>query len=176
MNSFADGGVIWLTGLSGAGKSTVAELLDERLRVAGVPPILLDGDRLRTIMPVRMGYAREDRRRLARSYSGLAAELAGQGHLVICATISLFHEVHTWNRAHLPNYLEVWLRVPAPELRARTVPYRGCLDVVGADILPEFPLRPDLVIDNHPPVSARETADLIWSALPLRTRTRLDVA
>jgi adenylylsulfate kinase-like enzyme len=170
MSTFADGGLIWLTGLSGAGKSTVAELLDRRLRADGLTPVRLDGDRLRAIMPVRLGYAPEDRRRLARWYSRLAAELAGQGHLVICATISLFHEVHAWNRAHVTNYLEVWLRAPVTELRTRRdALYGGTSDVVGVGIEPEFPVQPDLVIDNHPPVTAEKTAELIRSALPLRS-------
>ncbi len=178
MNTFADGGVVWLTGLSGAGKTTVAELLDRGLRADGLRPVRLDGDRLRAIMPVRLGYAPQERRLLARTYSRLAAELAEQGHLVVCATISLFHEVHAWNRAHVANYLEVWLRAPVAELRTRAG--RAALygsdpagaagaaaHVVGAGIEPELPLRPDLVIDNHPPVTAEHAAELIRSAIAL---------
>lgn len=180
MSSFADGGVVWLTGLSGAGKTTVAELLDRGLRADGLRPVRLDGDRLRAIMPVRLGYAPQERRLLARTYSRLAAELAEQGHLVVCATISLFHEVHAWNRAHVANYLEVWLRAPVAELRTRagraalygsgdSTPGAdgAAVHVVGAGIEPELPLRPDLVIDNHPPVTAEHAAQLIRSAIAL---------
>jgi cytidine diphosphoramidate kinase len=172
MSTLTGGGVVWLTGLSGAGKTTVAGLLDRRLRADGLRPVRIDGDRLRAIMPARLGYAPADRRRLAWSYSRLAAEFAAQGHLVICATISLFHEIHAWNRAHMANYLEVLLRVPVTELRVRAgreALYAGAGDVVGAGIEPELPLRPDLVIDNYPPVTAEQTAELIHSALPVRS-------
>lgn len=168
MNGGMNGGVVWLTGLSGTGKTAVAELLDRRLRTDGVTPVLLDGDRLRAIVPGKFGYTPEDRRALAWWYARLAAEFAGRGHLVVVATISLFHEVHAWSRANVANYLEVWLRVPVAELRTR--PGRAHLydrgaDVVGVDVAPEYPLRPDLVIDNHPPVTARRSATLVWSAV-----------
>ncbi|HWM01031.1 MAG TPA: adenylyl-sulfate kinase [Actinophytocola sp.] len=162
------GGVVWLTGLSGAGKTTVAGLLDGLLRAEGRTPVLLDGDRQRAIMPAKFGYAQEDRRALAWWYARLAAEFAGQGHLVICATISLFHEVHDWSRANVANYLEVWLRAPVPELRTRPGRarlYDDCADVVGIGVEPEFPRRPDLVIDNYPPVTAARSATLIRSAV-----------
>jgi adenylylsulfate kinase-like enzyme len=167
------GGVVWLTGLSGAGKSTVADLLDARLRADGVTPVRLDGDRIRAILPVRPGYTREERLRLAGFYSRLAAGFAAEGHLVICATISLFHEIHAWNREHVPGYFEVWLRVPVPVLRARAgreALYHRASDVVGAGIEPELPRRPDLVIDNRPPVTAGRAAELIHTAWGDRSR------
>lgn len=170
MTAFAGGGVVWLTGVSGSGKTTVAGLLAERLRADGLDPVVLDGDRLRAIMPVALGYTQEDRRHMGRFYARLASEIAGQGHVVICATISLFHEVHAWNRAHVSNYLEVWLRAPLTELRKRADRYalwRGT-NVVGADIEPEFPVEPDLVIDNYPPRTAAAAVARIRSALEQR--------
>jgi adenylylsulfate kinase-like enzyme len=166
-------GVVWLTGLSGAGKTTVADRLDALLRAEGVTPVRIDGDRMRAILPARPGYTRPERLRLARFYARLAAGFAADGHLVICATISLFHEIHAWNRANVPGYFEVLLRVPVGELRTRAgraALYGGSPDVVGTGIEPELPVRPDLVIDNHPPVTATQSAELIHSALLLRNR------
>jgi adenylylsulfate kinase-like enzyme len=151
------GGVVWVTGLAGAGKSTVAAALGDRLRRRGLRPVLLDGDDLRDLLPMPLGYGVADRRKLARHYARLAAHLATQGHLVICSTVSLFHEVHEWNRRSNRRYLEVWLRISVAELRARG--HRSGLygaghtalastDVVGVDTAAEFPERPDIVVEN----------------------------
>jgi adenylylsulfate kinase-like enzyme len=144
---------IWLTGLSSTGKSAVARELRALLLERGVPPVILDGDALREALPWPTGYAREDRLDLARFYGRLARQLAAQGHVVICATVSLFHEVQAWNRAHIPGYFEVWLRAPEGELARRDGDKRvyagGRGAVVGRELAPEFPRAPDLIIDNH---------------------------
>jgi adenylylsulfate kinase-like enzyme len=163
------GGVVWITGLAGAGKSTVAAHVRDRLVAAGQQPVLLDGDTLRAMLPYTPGYERAERLELARYYARLARELAGQGHLVICATVSLFHEVHEWNRSHIANYLEVWLRVPVARLRergCRTALYAtAARDVVGVDTVAEFPRNADLVIDNHDGVAPANAADRVIAAL-----------
>jgi len=146
---------IWLTGLSSTGKSSVAHELRALLLERAVVPVLLDGDRLREALPWTIGYAREERLDLARLYGRLARQFAQQGHVVICATVSLFHEVQAWNRAHIPGYFEVWLRAPAAELELRDRAgdrrvYSGARGaVVGHELLPEFPRAPDLVLENH---------------------------
>ena len=146
---------IWLTGLSSAGKSSVARELRALLASRGVAPVLLDGDELRDALPWDPGYEREERLELARFYGRLARTFAQQGHVVICSTVSLFHEVQAWNRAHVPGYFEVWLRAPAAELALRDRAgdrrvYTGARGaVVGHELAPEFPRTPDLVLDNH---------------------------
>ncbi len=144
---------IWLTGLSSTGKSSVAGELRALLLGRGVAPLRLDGDVLRAALPWPTGYGREERLDLARFYGRLACEFVEQGHVVICSTVSLFHEVQAWNRQHIPGYFEVWLRAPATELerrdRGRRV-YTGARGaVVGRQVVPEFPRAPDLIIDNH---------------------------
>jgi adenylylsulfate kinase-like enzyme len=146
-------GVVWVTGLAGVGKTTVADALAGELRRHGVRPIRLDGDDLRELLPTPLGHDLADRRRLARYYARLAAHLAAQGHLVICSTVSLFHEIHEWNRRSNDRYLEVWLRMSVAELRThgrRRHLYgdAAAKDVVGVDASAEFPRRPDVVIDN----------------------------
>lgn len=161
------GGVVWITGLAGAGKTTVAKLVRDRLKADRLP-VLLDGDALRAMLPYTPGYQRADRLELARYYARLARELAKQGHLVICATVSLFHEIHAWNRRNIPHYVEVWLRVPVTELRARgcrTALYGGSTDVVGVDTAAEFPANADVVVDNYGPGTAETAADRVVAAL-----------
>jgi adenylylsulfate kinase-like enzyme len=173
------GGVVWVTGLSGAGKSTVAAALKDRLVATGVKPVLLDGDCLRAILPVTLGHEPEERRSLAMFYARLARELAAQGHLVICSTVSLFHEVHAWNRLNIPRYLEVWLRVPVTALRdrgrrAELYQHNGGAggaaagvggQVVGVDTVAEFPLQPDVVISNYGDATVEQAVDRVVIAL-----------
>ncbi len=156
---------IWLTGLSSAGKSAVARELRALLLARGVVPVLLDGDALREALPWPTGYGRDERLELARFYGRLARAFAEQGHVVICATVSLFHEVQAWNRAHVPGYFEVWLRAPAAELAQRDGGkrvYAGARGaVVGAQIAPEFPRAPDLVVENHGATTPAAAARLV---------------
>lgn len=115
--------VIWITGLSGAGKSTLAHELVNRLRENREAVVLLDGDELREVFGAVAANAdnhgREGRLTLAMQYAYLCRVIAAQGMTVVIATISLFREVHDWNRANLPGYFEVYLKVPVEELRRR---------------------------------------------------------
>jgi len=162
--------VIWITGLSGVGKSSIAAQLAKSMGAEGVHPVVLDGDGLRSVLGREGdGYDSPSRRRLAGIYSRLCRLLASQGHVVICATIALFHEVHLWNRAHLPGYFEVFVAVPLEELRRRDtkgVYDRARRDAVGLAVSAEYPLRPDLTIANHGSMTPEAAADEIlrgWS-------------
>lgn len=162
------GVVFWITGLSGAGKTSVATVLRARLVAAGHPVVLLDGDALRAVFGQRFGHDMDERRYLAMCYARLCRELALQGMHVICATISMFHEVRAWNRREIPGYREIYLRVPPDTRRLRD--HKGVY--ASGDAAVEFgvtsfeePRSPDVVIDNHGPVSAEDAVDVIWNAL-----------
>jgi adenylylsulfate kinase len=148
------GSVLWITGLSGAGKTTIAHRVWATLRARGVPAIYLDGDVLRAMLGAVEAHSLEQRRALAHTYGRICAELAGQGFTVICATISMFHDVRRWNRGHLPGYQEVYLRVPVAELTRRDAKglyaraAQGTGNMMGLDLPIEEPLAPDLIIDN----------------------------
>ncbi len=158
------GRVFWITGLSGAGKTTLGRELSNRLRAAGHPVTFLDGDALRSVIAEDLGHSKEDRRRSAMRNARLCRLLAEQGADVVCATISLFHEVQRWNRENIPGYREIYLRVPLEELQRRDSKgiYAGARrDVVGLDVPAEAPEAPDLVLDNHGDLDVATAVDLI---------------
>ena len=148
--------VVWITGLSGAGKSTIARRVQAVLFEAGTSAIVLDGDAVRAAVGDPM-CGHDPASRLANAYrvSRLATLVAEQGVPVVVATMSLFHEIHEWNAAHMPGYFEVFLRVPIAVLRSRDPKglYRllethQTQHVGGIDFEVEEPRRPDLIIDN----------------------------
>jgi adenylylsulfate kinase len=170
------GRVIWITGLSGAGKTTLANELAQRLRSAGQAVIVLDGDDLRRVWGEQptdnAGYGRDERIALGIRYARLAKLLSSQDHMVIVATISLFREVHIWNRKNIPWYFEVYLRAPFDELRRRDPKgiYRryeaGELkNVAGLDLDVDEPECPDLLMDVMPSRTARAMAEQVHSYL-----------
>jgi glutamine kinase len=164
----SQGRVYWITGLSGAGKTTVGKELWRRLRAVGRAAVLLDGDIVREVIAEDLGHTTASRRKSAMRNARLCRLLCGQGIDVICPTISLFHEVHRWNRANIPGYCEIYLRVPMEELRRRdpkgiyAAAHRGELrDVVGLDLPAELPESPDLVLDNFGALDGAAAADRI---------------
>src|SRR5580693_914229 len=174
-NEVLPGRVFWITGLSGAGKTTLGRELWSRLRAAGRPAIFLDGDALRAGIAEDLGHSASDRRRSAMRNARLCRLLAQQGADVVCATISLFHEVQRWNRENIPGYREIYLRVPLNELQRRDSKgiYAGAQrgdtrDVVGLDVAAETPEAPDLVLDNYGQLDVATAVDRILAVCVAR--------
>jgi len=153
--------VVWITGLSGAGKSTLAHELVARLRAAGEDVVMLDGDELREVFGAvttnAQNHGRGGRLALAMQYAHLCRVIATQGLTVVIATISLFREVHAWNRANLPGYFEVYLKVPVEELRRRDPKgiYRRfdageLTHVAGLDLPIDEPKAADWIVEFDP--------------------------
>ena len=172
------GFLFWITGLAGAGKTTVGETVAELLRERHKNVIFLDGDELRKIFNetnADCSYSESARLSMAYRYSRLCAHLTGQGHNVVCATMSLFPEIWRWNRSHISNYFEVYVEVPFPVLVKRNKkglysdvhPVQGATNVVGVDILFHQPENPDFRIINDGSETPHSVAQKIlesWSS------------
>jgi cytidine diphosphoramidate kinase len=144
--------------LSGSGKSTLADKVVTLLKNKGLPVIHLDGDKLRDVFGSsklsRKNHTRKSRISLAMQYAHLCQIISSQGVTVVISTISMFNEVHNWNRINLKNYVEVFLKVPLKELRRRDpkgIYHRydtGKLkNVAGLDLLVDEPKTPDWLFD-----------------------------
>jgi len=153
--------VVWIIGLSGAGKTTLANEVIAHVRSVERKVALIDGDMVREVFGNDLGYTMEDRRTNAWRMCQLGKLLDDQGINVVCAILSLFPENRSWNRKNLKSYYEVFIDTPMQNLVLRdskSIYSRfnsgEIRDVAGMDI--EF-LRPnnaDLIINN---VDSKET-------------------
>ena len=144
--------VYWLTGLSGAGKTTIGRLWYQELKESGAPVVFLDGDELRAVFGGGFGFTPEARRKLAMSYGRLCALLSSQGFTVVCCTISMFDSVRAWNRANIPGYFEVYIQASMETLRRRDqkgLYSQNADNVAGVGFQVEAPKTPDLILDNN---------------------------
>lgn len=147
--------VYWITGLSGAGKTTIGKIFYERLKAGHPGTVFLDGDRMRRVFGDDLGYTREERIKCAMRYSRLCAMLEEQGLYVICCTISMFDCVREWNRKNIRNYREIYVKVSMETLIKRDQKglYSGTTkekekDVAGVHVDVEEPKNPDLILLN----------------------------
>jgi len=163
------GQVIWLTGLSGAGKSTIANLVDRRLHALGRHTCLLDGDNVRHGLNRDLGFTEEDRVENIRRVAEVARLMADAGLIVITAFISPFRAERRMARERMPEgeFTEVFVDAPLAVAEARDVKglyakaRAGRLaNFTGIDSPYEIPEQAEIVIDTTR-VSAVEAAELI---------------
>jgi len=146
--------VVWITGLSGAGKTTVAKKIVDNLK--RYKPIHLDGDELREILTIKdkVSYSKKNREKIGLIYAKFANYIAKQGNFVIVSVMALNNTVFKWNRKNIKNYFEVYLKVPNLELIKRDPKgiyksfNKGKLkNISGFDISFDVPKKPHLKID-----------------------------
>lgn len=163
--------VIWVTGLSAAGKSTVCSALHGMLKPRLPELVLLDGDAVREAFGNDLTHSEADRIRQVKRLQGMSRTLANQGIAVLVAVLYNNPDLLRWNRENLPGYLEVYMKASLDIVQSRDPKgiYRNALegrmeDVVGIDIPWHEPRTPDLVIDQglqpDPIESARRIAML----------------
>lgn len=161
--------VYWITGLSGAGKTTIGRIFYERLKRIYPNTVFLDGDALRKVFGDDLGYSKEDRRKCAMRYSRLCAMLQEQEMNVICCTISMFDSVREWNRENIRDYKEIYVKVSMDTLRERDQKglYSGVTEevhkeVAGLHLIVEEPRCPDLVLENDGKKNPEEQVEHIF--------------
>ena len=165
--------VIWLIGMSGAGKTTLARALHDQLKSEHANLVMLDGDVIRDVFP-DVDHSVEGRRRNAERISQLCRLLDSQGINVIAAVLSIFPDWQRWNRENFSRYFEIFLDIPLETLKQRDEKglYAAAMagkmkDVVGMDIPFPPPANPDLVLDALAQADGvASCVDRIASAMP----------
>jgi adenylyl-sulfate kinase len=150
------GFVLWLTGLSGAGKSTVAAKLGPALAERGHRVELLDGDELRTNLCQGLGFSREDRDANVARIGYVACKLSKHGVAVLVAAISPYREARDKVRAAVDDFVEVHVAAPVATCAERDVKglYAKALageikNFTGVSDPYEPPLAPEIVLHTE---------------------------
>jgi sulfate adenylyltransferase/3'-phosphoadenosine 5'-phosphosulfate synthase len=149
------GFVVWFTGLSGAGKSTIANALKAELERRGRHVELLDGDEVRTHLSKGLGFSKEDRDTNIRRIGYVARLVARSGGVAITAAISPYRDVRAEIRAETPGFVEVFAQCPLDTLVERDVKglYKKAIageikNFTGVSDPYEEPLHPEVVCDT----------------------------
>lgn len=115
------GVVIWFTGLSGSGKTTVAQIVEDKLNDSGIPSEMLDGDVVRENLSKGLGFSKEDRDTNIRRIAFVAHLLQRNGVFVITAAISPYAAVRDEARAMAKDFVEVFADAPLEVCEERDV-------------------------------------------------------
>ncbi len=166
-----DGFTVWFTGLSGAGKSTVANLVGAELEGRGRAVEYLDGDVVRTHLSKGLGFSKADRDTNIERIGWVASRLTRHGAAVLVSAISPYEDTRRRARALVEEFgpfVEVYVRTSVEECARRDV--KGLYAKAFAGEIKEFtgvsdpyeePLDPDLVIDTERDVPQQSAAKVV---------------
>jgi adenylyl-sulfate kinase len=153
----SDGYTLWFTGLSGAGKSTIAGIVESELRLQGQKVEVLDGDVVRTNLSKGLGFSKEDRDTNIRRIAFVADLLSRNGVAAITAAISPYRETRDEARAlHGERFIEIFVNASVEECARRDV--KGLYEKAFAGEIKEFtgvsdpyeePLAAEIVVDTE---------------------------
>ena len=150
------GFTVWFTGLSGSGKSTIAEMLYHELQARGLKTEILDGDEVRKNLSKGLGFSKEDRDTNIMRIGYVANLLTRNGVATICCPISPYKETRDANRALIGDFVEIYVHATVDEIAAHRDPkglYKKALageitGFTGVDDPYEVPEDPELVVDT----------------------------
>src|SRR5262245_50340423 len=149
------GFVVWFTGLSGAGKRTLAAMLSAELRSRGVHVEVLDGDEVRTHLSKGLGFSKEDRDTNIRRIGYVAKLIARSGACAMTAAISPYRAIRNEQRAQIGRFVEVYCKCDIPILAERDAKglYKKALageikNFTGIDDPYETPESPEVIVDT----------------------------
>lgn len=128
--------VLWLTGLSASGKTTLAKALKEELANYHKKIHHLDGDEVRDASSIKLGFSKEDRDKNIDLAIELVKDYQNKGYIVIASFISPYKTHRQWGRKRLENYTEVFINSPLEVCEARDP--KGMYKKARAGEIPEF--------------------------------------
>jgi adenylyl-sulfate kinase len=165
------GFTLWFTGMSGAGKSTISSLLEQRLRQLNARVEVLDGDVVRTYLSKGLGFSKEDRDENIRRIGFVCELLSRNGVIAIAAAISPYRAVREEVRGRIADFVEVYVECPVEVLAGRDVKglYKKAMageieNFTGVTDPYEPPVCPEVTV-NTAKETPEESLEKIWATL-----------
>ena len=145
-----NGILFWITGLSGSGKTSIANEILPIIKKRYGPTVHLDGDTLRNILNLN-GYSLEERLSNSAIYTKIAKHLTNQGINVVFSLVCLMNKPRAWNRKNIKKYIEIYIKSDLKKIIIKNLKniFKKNKDVVGLSIKPEFPKSSDITIVNE---------------------------
>lgn len=155
--------LIWITGLSGSGKTSIAKRIFPYIRKKIGPTIMINGDDLRSILNL-FGYDKKTRFDNGIKFSNLFKFIIDQNINILFAGAGLFHKLRAHNKRNIKNYIEIYIKSEVSTIvknKKKSRVYKLNKNIYGIDIKPEFPKNPNITIVNNYDQSINQLSKLL---------------
>ena len=143
--------LFWITGLSGSGKTTIGRKIKREIIKIYGPTIHISGDDLRKIFKINK-YDHKSRLKYGKKCCNFAKFITDQKINFIFSIIGMAQSLRDWNRKNIDNYIEIYIKSNIKQILKKKIKKLYTLNkspVVGINIKPEFPKKPNIVINNN---------------------------
>lgn len=143
--------LFWITGFSGSGKTRISKKIYPKIKKNYGPTVLFSGDDIRRIFKLR-GYSPKERFETVMKYCKLAKFITTQNINVVFAVIGMMDKIRVWNKKNITNYVEIFIKSDLKKIinkKKKKIYSKNKKNIVGLDIIPEFPKNPDIVLINN---------------------------
>ena len=142
--------LFWITGLSGSGKTAIAKKIKKRIFQLYGPTIELSGDNFRKIFGLNK-YTKKARIENLQKYLHFCKLITNQKINLIFNLIGMYNRARNWNRKNIDNYVEIYIKANIHKiikLKKKPIYLHNKRNIIGLDIKPEFPKKPNIIIEN----------------------------
>lgn len=144
--------LFWITGFSGAGKTSIANQIKKKIEKEFGPTLVINGDDLRRLFDLN-NYDQNKRLVYGRYYCNFLKLITDQKINVIFTVVGMFDELRKWNRKNIKNYLEIYIKTNIKKIikiakKKKIYKEANFKNIVGLNIKPELPKYPDITINN----------------------------
>ena len=158
--------LFWITGLSGTGKTTLGRKIKKDISKIYGPTIMISGDNIRKIFMLK-GYEYSERLAILKKYSLFAKYITEQKINIILAVVGMIEAQRKWNRTNIDNYIEIYIRSSIKDIiklnKKKIYHQKNPGKLIGIDIKPQYPKKPDITIVNSFKSTSDQTAKKLIS-------------